>query len=232
MQKRVLNISTHLSSLELGTAREVIKKHATRLNPRWDYDSYRADVMAARGDHLIDKHHAQATPSLRQGNPEEYMKDHRDEPVRSVISRRGVHDPVRGMDSSGGSAPVKGRPEECMDDHLEPARTVMTRWGIHTPVRGMDSTGGLDFVRVSLMGDSMDAGRVERYATRVERYADRALSESSYSERDDAEAEIQDLRSELAKERRRNQELESMAERAEHHSEMASTISALMRTFQ
>eukprot|EP00971_Amphidinium_carterae_P274254 5442879-Amphidinium_carterae.1 len=61
------------------------------------------------------------------------MKDHRDEPARSVMTRRGVHNPVRGMDSSGGSAPVKGRPEErmpeeCMeDDRVEPVRTAMTR---------------------------------------------------------------------------------------------------------
>eukprot|EP00971_Amphidinium_carterae_P069400 1373205-Amphidinium_carterae.2 len=89
------------------------------------------------------------------------------------------------MDSSGGSAPVKGRPEECMEDQrAEPANLVR---GIH---------------RKALIG---------------------------WSVMQDAEIEIQDLRSQLAKERRTNQELESMAERAEHHSEMASTISALMR---
>eukprot|EP00971_Amphidinium_carterae_P115310 2283713-Amphidinium_carterae.1 len=60
--------------------------------------------------------------------------------------------------------------------------------------------------------------------------ADEQRSDSSYSERDDTQ--IQDLRSQLAKERRRNQELEAMAERAEHHSEMASTISQLMRAFK
>eukprot|EP00971_Amphidinium_carterae_P235959 4682823-Amphidinium_carterae.1 len=60
----------------------------------------------------------------------------------------------------------------------------------------------------------------------------RQRSDASYSERDDAEIEIQDLRSQQVKERRRNQELEAMAERAEHHSEMASTISALMRAFK
>eukprot|EP00971_Amphidinium_carterae_P069401 1373205-Amphidinium_carterae.3 len=32
MQKRVLNVSTHLSSLELGTALVVIKKHGKQLN--------------------------------------------------------------------------------------------------------------------------------------------------------------------------------------------------------
>eukprot|EP00971_Amphidinium_carterae_P285845 5675625-Amphidinium_carterae.1 len=60
----------------------------------------------------------------------------------------------------------------------------------------------------------------------------RQRSDSSYSERDSAEVEIQDLRSQLAKERQRRQELEAMAERAEHHSEMASTISQLMRAFK
>eukprot|EP00971_Amphidinium_carterae_P283321 5624840-Amphidinium_carterae.1 len=49
MQKKVLNISTHLSSRELGMALEVIEKHGKRLNPRWDYETYRADVMATRG---------------------------------------------------------------------------------------------------------------------------------------------------------------------------------------
>eukprot|EP00971_Amphidinium_carterae_P192333 3816348-Amphidinium_carterae.5 len=51
------------------------------------------------------------------------------------------------------------------------------------------------------------------------------VSGMDYSERDDADIEIQDLRTQLAKEISRNEELESVAERAEHHSEMASTIS-------
>eukprot|EP00971_Amphidinium_carterae_P096966 1919553-Amphidinium_carterae.3 len=95
MQKRVLNITTHISSL--------------------------------------DTHQIQAAPSSRQGNPVESTKDHRDEPARSVMTRWGVPNPDRGRDSTGGSAPVKGRPEEsrtevCIEDHrVEPARTVMTR---------------------------------------------------------------------------------------------------------
>eukprot|EP00971_Amphidinium_carterae_P313675 6234369-Amphidinium_carterae.1 len=43
---------------------EVIKKHGKRLNPRWDYESYRVDVMAARGDHLVDKHRSCAVNSF------------------------------------------------------------------------------------------------------------------------------------------------------------------------
>eukprot|EP00971_Amphidinium_carterae_P115688 2291432-Amphidinium_carterae.1 len=98
------------------------------------------------------------------------------------------------------------------DQRSEPARTVMTRWGVHNPVRGMDSSGGSAPERVR--GNSMDVQRVESYADRVARHAHRVPStrrarkrlpsESSHSERDDAEVEIQDLRSQLAKERRRN----------------------------
>eukprot|EP00971_Amphidinium_carterae_P285677 5672277-Amphidinium_carterae.2 len=86
MQKRVLNISTHLLSREVGIALEVIKKHGKRLNPRWDHETYRADVMAAKGDHHVDEHRVQATPSPRQGNAEEYLKDRRAEPARPVMT--------------------------------------------------------------------------------------------------------------------------------------------------
>eukprot|EP00971_Amphidinium_carterae_P173157 3433237-Amphidinium_carterae.1 len=56
-------------------ALEVNRKHGKRLNPRWDYEAYHADVMAARGDCFVDRHQAQAAPSPQQGNPEESMKD-------------------------------------------------------------------------------------------------------------------------------------------------------------
>eukprot|EP00971_Amphidinium_carterae_P244141 4847726-Amphidinium_carterae.1 len=45
-----------------------------------------ADVMAAKGDHHVDEHRVQATPSLRQGNPVEYLKDRRAEPARPVMT--------------------------------------------------------------------------------------------------------------------------------------------------
>eukprot|EP00971_Amphidinium_carterae_P198390 3937424-Amphidinium_carterae.3 len=193
MQKRVLNISTHISPRELGMALEIFKKHGKRLNPRWDYEAYREDVMASRGGQFVDKHQVQATPSPRKGNPVESMRDERNEPAQSVMTRWDIANPDRGKSVSGRSA--KGRPEElstevCIEDHrIEPARTVMTRWDTPNPDHGRSVSGRSDL-------DRLGVDRVERYANRVERYADgtpstrcarkRPQSDSSYSERDDA----------------------------------------------
>eukprot|EP00971_Amphidinium_carterae_P027931 550128-Amphidinium_carterae.1 len=137
----VFNITTHVSSRELGMALEIIKKHGKRLNPRWGYEAYRADVMASRGGHHVDESRALSPHSDHQAS------GHYDEMIR-VVHR-----------SDRPSRATK----RCARKHV--------------------------------------------------------LSESSYSDAHDAtEIEIQELRSQLAKERRRNGELESRAERAEHHS--------------
>eukprot|EP00971_Amphidinium_carterae_P155450 3082815-Amphidinium_carterae.1 len=66
--------------------------------------------MAAKGDHQVDENRVPATHSHRQGKPEECLKDHRAEPARPVMARRGIHSPVRGVDSTGGGpAPAKVR---------------------------------------------------------------------------------------------------------------------------
>eukprot|EP00971_Amphidinium_carterae_P041936 824056-Amphidinium_carterae.1 len=70
MQKRV-NVSTQLSSRELGMALEIIKKHGKCLTPTSDYEAYRADVMTARGG----QYQAQVASSPRHGNPVESMKN-------------------------------------------------------------------------------------------------------------------------------------------------------------
>eukprot|EP00971_Amphidinium_carterae_P290358 5764940-Amphidinium_carterae.1 len=51
MQKRVFNIASQLTPRELGSALEIVKKHGMRLNPTWDFEAYRADVMQNRGSH-------------------------------------------------------------------------------------------------------------------------------------------------------------------------------------
>eukprot|EP00971_Amphidinium_carterae_P022495 443693-Amphidinium_carterae.2 len=71
MQKRVFIISIQLSSRVLGMALEIIKKHGKRLNPKWDYETFRGDVMTSRGS----QHQAQEAPSPRQGNQKESMRD-------------------------------------------------------------------------------------------------------------------------------------------------------------
>eukprot|EP00971_Amphidinium_carterae_P010567 208848-Amphidinium_carterae.1 len=150
--------------------------------------------------------------------------------------------------SATGEIPLKGRSklfraESCRKDrymdpasscqenlHMEPARMVTFEWDApHSRCDG-SVTGRLD-------ADRRVAYRVVHHTDRIEctnTYdpRKRQRSDSSYSERDGAEVEIQDLRSQLARERRRNQELEVLAERAEHHSEMTSTISQLMNAFK
>eukprot|EP00971_Amphidinium_carterae_P040058 786400-Amphidinium_carterae.1 len=138
----------------------------------------------------------------------------------------GLPNPIIGRNASGRSAPMMGRSkqchaEPCHEDHymdsatsrhevhrVEPARMVTTEWDTPNPIIGRSVSGRLG-------PDRRDVDRVEHHAdmnvpTRPSRKRQR--SDSSYSERNDAEIEMQDLRSQLAKERRRNQELEAMAE--------------------
>eukprot|EP00971_Amphidinium_carterae_P148568 2945583-Amphidinium_carterae.1 len=77
---------------------------------------------------------------------------------------------------------------------MEPARMVTTAWDTPNPIIGTSVSGRLG-------PDRQDVNRVEHHAdmnvpTRPSRKRQR--SDSSYSERDDAEIEIQDLRSQLA----------------------------------
>eukprot|EP00971_Amphidinium_carterae_P199648 3962657-Amphidinium_carterae.2 len=86
-------------------------------------------------------------------------------------------------------------------------------WVILRSPPGRSVTGRLDL-------DRRDAYGVEHHADRsvsTRHPRKRQRSDSSYSEHDDADIEIQDLRSQLARESRRNQDLKAMAERAEHH---------------
>eukprot|EP00971_Amphidinium_carterae_P255400 5070239-Amphidinium_carterae.3 len=112
--------------------------------------------------------------------------------------------------------------------YVGPVRRETAEWDTAHSIIDGSVTGRLDPERRVTYGVEHQTDR----SVPTQHPRKRQRSGSSYSERDSTEAEIQDLRSQLAKERRRNQELEAMAERAEHHNEMASTISQLMRAFK
>eukprot|EP00971_Amphidinium_carterae_P143691 2847078-Amphidinium_carterae.2 len=74
--KRVLNVSTHLSSRELGMALEVIKTHGKRTSRQQEV------IITWVG--IVYGH-----PSPRQSTPEEHLNDHRAEPARTVMTPKG-----------------------------------------------------------------------------------------------------------------------------------------------
>eukprot|EP00971_Amphidinium_carterae_P227438 4511093-Amphidinium_carterae.1 len=227
MQKRVFNIAAQSTSRDLGTALEIIKRHGKRLTPTWDFEAYRAEVMQVRGRHY--------GAQTRQNQCATRIGDDQWGTPHSIIDR-----------SVPGEIPMKGRSKLCraesrrIDRHSDPASSRQKNHVVG-PVR----KGTAGWYTAHSVSDSSVTGRPDpdrRVTYGVEHQTDESVptrqpkkrqrSGSSYSERDSAEVEIQDLRSQLVKERRRNQELEAMAERAEHHSEMASTISQLMRAFK
>eukprot|EP00971_Amphidinium_carterae_P080820 1598802-Amphidinium_carterae.1 len=144
MQKRVFNISTQLSSRELGLALEITKKHGKRLTPKRDYEAYRADVMTARGG----QYQAQAAPSPRHGNPEESMNNQCATPIGDDQMERFYTESRES--ATGRSAPMKGRPkqihaEACNEGrHSEPDRMGMTERDTPTPIRGRSVIGRSD----------------------------------------------------------------------------------------